>query len=128
MRRLQVRRLDPLQPPQPAQPSRPAAGGPAGQPSFQEALAGALAEQGLKFSRHAQERLAQRQIRLGPAEMQRLSGGVARAAAKGARDSLVLLDNLALVVSVPNRTVVTAVDGPHLKENVFTNIDSAVIV
>ena len=54
--------------------------------------------------------------------------GVDRAAAKGAKESLVLVDNAALVVSIKNRTVITAVDQAHLKENVFTNIDSAVIV
>jgi len=53
---------------------------------------------------------------------------VSKAAAKGARESLILLDDKAFVVSVRNRTVITAVDGEHLKENVFTNIDSAVIV
>ena len=57
----------------------------------------------------------------------RLNGGVARAAAKGSRDSLVLLDDTAFVVSVRNRTVVTAVDREHMREQVFTNIDSAVI-
>ena len=49
-----------------------------------------------------------------------------RAAQKGARESLVLLDDVALVVSIKNRTVITAVDAANLKENVFTNIDSAV--
>jgi flagellar operon protein len=53
---------------------------------------------------------------------------VDRAAAKGARESLVMMDDVALVVSVKNRTVITAVDRAHLKDNVFTNIDSAVIV
>jgi flagellar operon protein len=57
----------------------------------------------------------------------RLDGGLARAAAKGARDSLVLVDQTAFVVSVPNRTVITAVDREHMREQVFTNIDSAVI-
>ena len=51
-----------------------------------------------------------------------------RAAAKGARSSLVLMDKAALVVSVPNRTVITAVDKAALKENIFTNIDSAMIL
>jgi len=52
---------------------------------------------------------------------------VTRADEKGAKDSLVLLRDLAFIVNVKNRTVVTAVDGEHLKDNVFTNIDSAVI-
>jgi flagellar operon protein len=83
---------------------------------------------GLKFSAHAQDRLASRQIALSPADLQRLEGGVSRAAAKGARESLVVKDDLAFVVSVTNRTVITAVDAASMKGNVFTNIDSAVIV
>ena len=57
----------------------------------------------------------------------RLSEGVGRAAGKGSRDSLVLVDGTAFVVSVSNRTVITAVGSEHMKDNVFTNIDSAVI-
>ena len=82
---------------------------------------------GLKFSRHAQERLDSRQIRLNEADMASLQRAVTQAEEKGAKDSLVLLRDLAFIVSVTNRTVVTAVDGVHIKENVFTNIDSAVI-
>jgi flagellar operon protein len=81
----------------------------------------------LKFSGHAQTRMQSRQIPWGAPEMERLEGAVERAAGKGARESLVLLDQTALVVSVPNRTVITVVDREQLKQNVFTNIDSAVI-
>ena len=59
--------------------------------------------------------------------MDRLNGAVQRAAGKGSRDALVLMDDLAMVVSITNRTVVTVVDKESLKQNVFTNIDSAVI-
>ena len=55
-------------------------------------------------------------------------GGVDKAAAKGCKESLVLVDNAALVVSIKNRTVITAVDKESLTDNVFTNIDSAVVV
>lgn len=82
----------------------------------------------LKFSAHAQARLAARNIYITPADMERLKNAVDKAAAKGARESLILVGNVAYVVSVKNRTVVTAVDGESMKENVFTNIDSAVIV
>jgi len=82
---------------------------------------------GLKFSKHAQERLDSRDIRLNEADMASLQRAVSRAEEKGAKDSLVLLRDLAFIVSVKSRTVVTAVDGEHVKENVFTNIDSAVI-
>ena len=82
----------------------------------------------LKVSGHAQTRLQSRGIELGPAEWDRVMEGVDRAAAKGARESLVLLDGTALVVSVRNRTLITAVDAASARENVFTNIDSAVVV
>jgi flagellar operon protein len=82
----------------------------------------------LKVSGHAQTRLQSRNIELTPDEWNRVADGVNKAAAKGARESLVMVDNVALVVSVKNRTVITAVDQGHLKDNVFTNIDSAVIV
>jgi len=59
--------------------------------------------------------------------MARLQDGVERAAAKGAREALVLMDDMAFVVSVKNRTVITAVDAARMKHNVFTGIDSAVI-
>lgn len=94
-------------------------------PSFGQVLQRELAE--VKFSAHAQQRLALRDG-LSDSELQRLNAGLDKAAEKGARESLILLDNLALIVSVKNRTVITAVDGQRMKENVFTNIDSAVIV
>lgn len=87
----------------------------------------AEAAAGLHISHHAQERLAQRRIPLSGETWGRVLAAVARVAEKGGRDSLVLVDNLALVVNVPNRTVVTAVDGESMKERVFTQIDSAVI-
>ncbi|MGA9286072.1 MAG: TIGR02530 family flagellar biosynthesis protein, partial [Solirubrobacteraceae bacterium] len=81
----------------------------------------------LHFSRHALARAQRRGIALDPSTLGRLSEGVGRAASKGSRDSLVLVDGTAFVVSVSNRTVVTAVGAEHMKDNVFTNIDSAVI-
>ncbi|HEY3295751.1 MAG TPA: TIGR02530 family flagellar biosynthesis protein [bacterium] len=82
----------------------------------------------LTFSAHAQSRLMTRSIHLTAPQMERLQHGVNQAAQKGARESLVVMDNLAFIVSVPNRTVVTAVDGAATNGNVFTQIDSAVIV
>jgi flagellar operon protein len=87
-----------------------------------------LDSQGVKVSGHAQTRLESRNIQLGEAEWARVRGGIDKAAAKGAKESLVMVDDVALVVSVKNRTVITAVDRNNLKDNVFTNIDSAVIV
>jgi flagellar operon protein len=91
-------------------------------------FAQALQQEQLKLSGHAQTRLRGRNIGLTSEDWNRVSNGVGLAAAKGSRESLILLDDVALVVSVRNRTVITAVDKDNLKENVFTNIDSAVIV
>jgi len=102
------------------------AAGQAGQ-SFADALSQAGAAEPLQFSRHALARVERRGIELDPATLGRLSEGVGRAASKGSRDSLVLVDGTAFVVSVSNRTVITAVGSEHMKDNVFTNIDSAVI-
>lgn len=116
--------LQPLRPSQagPMQPSavRPQPGG------FQQVFEQALRP--LKVSAHAQERLQQARRVLSESELERVRQGVEKAAAKGARESLVMLGDLALVVSVPNRTVITAVEKQRLQENVFTNIDSAVFV
>jgi flagellar operon protein len=87
----------------------------------------AAAGGGVSFSSHAIKRLEQRSIALSADDVSRLTGALDRAATKGARESLVLLDDLALVVSVTNRKVITAMDREHMKENVVTNIDSAVI-
>lgn len=96
--------------------------------SFSQALQEELRQtQNLKFSRHAQERLDSRRISLDQEHLVRLQEAVEKADSKGCRESLVVLDDLAFVVSIKNRTVITAVDGDSRKENVFTNIDSAVI-
>ncbi len=98
-------------------------------PSFADALSAGGIESAptLQFSKHALARVERRGIELGAGTLGRLSQGVDRAASKGSRDSLVLVDGTAFVVSVSNRTVITAVGSEHMKDNVFTNIDSAVI-
>jgi flagellar operon protein len=71
--------------------------------------------------------LRQRGIQLTQSMLDRLTSGVSRAAGKGSRDSVVFVDGTAYVVSVSNNTVITAVGSEHMREHVFTNIDSAVI-
>ncbi|WP_305043275.1 TIGR02530 family flagellar biosynthesis protein [Geoalkalibacter sp.] len=113
--------------PQPPPAARRAPGKPLG-PSFDEVLRGQLkGKPELQFSRHALARMESRGISFGPAELGRIESAVQSVQAKGGRDSLVLLDGNALVVSVKNATVVTVVDQDSLRNNVFTNIDSAVI-
>jgi flagellar operon protein len=110
------------------QRSQRTADAPSTGPSFSEVLAKQTsAPEPPKFSRHALDRLARRGIDLNGQTLGRLTGGVARAAAKGSRDSVVFVDGTAFVVSVKNNTVITAVGSEHMKDHVFTNIDSAVI-
>ena len=93
-------------------------------PAFAELLARTPT---VLFSRHALERIQRRGIDLGEQQLARLGDGVDRAAGKGSRASVVFVDGTAFVVAVPKRTVLTAVDPEHMREQVFTNIDSAVI-
>jgi flagellar operon protein len=94
-------------------------------PAFGDVLAEKTAQ--VQFSGHALQRVRRRGIELGQGTLERLQKGVERAAGKGARESVVFVDSTAFVVSVRNRTVITAVDRDHMKDHVFTNIDSAVI-
>lgn len=88
----------------------------------------AKAAEGVKFSNHAIERMRTRGISYSPEDISKLSDAISRAAAKGSKDSLVLMNDSALIVSVKNNTVVTVMDKNALKENVFTNIDSTVVI
>lgn len=80
------------------------------------------------FSNHALQRLESRQLDISEADLQRLDETVDKMAQKGAKESLIYMNDMALVVSVKNRTVITAMDGKSAKENIFTNIDSAAIL
>ena len=101
--------------------------------SFQEILqqkqAGVSGNIGnLRFSKHAANRLSDRNIELTTAQMQRLNDGARKAGEKGIQESLVIVDELAFIVNIPNKTVVTAMDQTETTDNVFTNIDGAVIM
>ena len=85
-------------------------------------------ELALKFSKHASVRLEDRNIQMTDVQMKRLTEGYARARDKGIKETLVMVDSLAFIVNVPNQTVVTAMDQTDTNENVFTNIDGAVII
>ncbi len=95
--------------------------------SFQKILQ-QKATQGLKFSKHAGERLEERNITLSIEQMKRLEEATVRADEKGIKESLMLMDNMAFIVNVKNSTVITAMDQTDNKDNIFTNIDGAVIV
>ena len=79
----------------------------------------------LKFSKHATQRLDSRDISLSSTQLEKLQSAVDEAEQKGAKDSLVMLNDTAFIVNIPNRTVVTALPISE-EDNVFTNIDSVV--
>lgn len=100
-------------------------------PSFRQVLrqtADVPQGEPLKFSAHALARLQSRNIQLSSDDVQRMNAMADKAAAKGSKQSLFMMGDVAMVVSIKNRTVITAVDGDSMKENVFTNIDSAAVI
>ncbi len=82
----------------------------------------------LKFSHHAEVRMQQRGIKLQPESLTKIINAVEEAASKGAQDTLIVFRDIAMIVNVPSRTVVTAMDGGQMRSNVFTHIDSAIIL
>lgn len=97
--------------------------------SFQEILEStSIRNNGVRFSKHAAQRLSNRNIELTDSQMERLQEGAVKASQKGIRESLVLVDQLAFIVNIPNHTVVTAMQQNETDEQVFTNIDGAVII
>ena len=82
----------------------------------------------IRFSKHASNRLADRNLTLSDNQLSRLTEGLRKAGEKGIKESLVMVDQLAFIVNVPSNTVITAMDQTQARENVFTNIDGAVIV
>lgn len=97
--------------------------------SFQEILESTQSSsREVRFSKHAAQRLSNRNIELTQNQKERLQAGTAKASQKGIRESLVLVDQLAFIVNIPNNTVVTAMQQNETDENIFTNIDGAVII
>jgi flagellar operon protein len=126
MERISIGHLYPNAVP-PASTRRAAVHTPATQPS-NPSFQNILQENLVRFSHHAEARLEQRGIHLQPDQLSKLGSAIDQAAAKGAKDALMLMGSVALIVNIPNRTVVTAMDGNAMKDNVFTKIDSAVVI
>ncbi len=110
---------------------------PTSSPSFRAVLDNVAAQQQapaatssepLKFSAHAMQRLQSRNISLTSEDVTKMNAMADKAAAKGAKNSLFIVRDTAMIVSIKNRTVITAVDSDSMKDNVFTNIDSAAII
>ena len=96
--------------------------------SFAEVLDDQQRGMEVKLSAHAQKRLAQQNITISSHDITRIGAAAQKAEMKGARESLMLLEDLALVVNIRNRTVITAMDKTRQREKIFTNIDSTVIL
>lgn len=97
--------------------------------TFQQVLTSKVEQAGqLKFTKHASERLGRRDITISDEQMQRLEDGARRAGEKGIKESLVLVDSLAFIVNTRQNTVITAMNQAETSENIYTNIDGAVII
>ncbi|EOC99709.1 TIGR02530 family flagellar biosynthesis protein [Caldisalinibacter kiritimatiensis] len=100
-----------------------------GNKSFEEILQRVKSnENKVKFSKHAIERMNSRKINLTNEEIKKLESAVKKAEEKGVKEALILMNDTAFVTSIKNRTVITTATSEQLKENVFTNIDGAVVI
>lgn len=91
---------------------------------FQQNLQGGR----LTFSKHAIQRMDSRRIEVSPQLMTKMNNAVEKAREKGIKDALLLSGDTAFIVNVPSSTVVTSMNGGEMKDNVFTNIDGAVVL
>ena len=96
--------------------------------SFSEHLNIAVQPEALKISKHATDRLAERNIHISEIEWAHVTEKVAEAKSKGITDSLVLMEQAALIVSAKNSTVITAMDRKEAKDQLFTNIDGTIVL
>jgi len=120
-RKVDLNHIPPVNLPRPAAPKK----NKAAQESFQDVFKKAT---GVKFSSHAMDRIKSRNIQLGQEDMEKITRALDLAGEKGSKEALLVCEEMVLIASVKNRTVISAVDKENLKERVFTNIDSAVIV
>ncbi len=100
--------------------------------SFKDVFAGKISNnamlEDIKLSKHAAERINSRNINFTEKELQNLGDAIKKAEDKGSKESLILMNDIALIVSVRNKTVITAMTGESMRENVVTNIDSTIII
>ena len=82
--------------------------------------------QGYTLSKHAAERL--REINFSENDMKNIEKGFKLAEDKGAKNSVMVYKDVALIASIENKTIITAVDKARAESNVFTNVDSVVIL
>lgn len=96
--------------------------------NFEELLKIEEQRQNIKFSRHAVERMRIREISLDNMELTKIEEAIDKASKKGVKEALILMDDKAFIASVKNKTIVTTVSKEQLKNNIFTNIDGAIII
>ncbi|WP_026893847.1 TIGR02530 family flagellar biosynthesis protein [Clostridiisalibacter paucivorans] len=87
-----------------------------------------LNSKSVKFSKHAQQRINTRNINLSDQDLGKIENAIDKAQAKGVKEALIVMGNKAFIASVKNKTIITTANTEELKENVFTNIDGAVII
>ncbi|MBA4698887.1 MAG: flagellar biosynthesis protein [Ruminococcus sp.] len=83
---------------------------------------------GVRFSKHASARISERGVNLTDSLVQDLNQAVEKAKEKGAKDVVIIGAQNAFIVNIPNNLVVTTMNSQEMKESIFTNIDSAVLI
>lgn len=97
--------------------------------NFENILNEKIQQQGsIKFSKHAQERLISRNVKLSQNDIDNIDKAVEKAAKKGVKDTLIILGNTAFIANVKSKTIITAATEETLRDNIFTNIDGAIII
>lgn len=96
--------------------------------TIEEVISDSKSADDINFSKHAGQRLEQRDIQLSVEQLDRLKSGTDKALSKGIKEALVLVDDLAFIVNTGNRTVITAMDQKENEDNIYTNIDGAVVI
>lgn len=98
------------------------------QKTFEEVFQNVQSNDDVKFSKHAKERIESRNIEIKIDDMEKINSAVDKAKSKGVNTALILMRDTAFIANTKSKTIITTVTKEQLKENVFTNIDGAVII
>lgn len=98
------------------------------QKTFEEVFQNVQSNDDVKFSKHAKERIESRNIEIKIDDMEKINSAVDKAKSKGVNTALILMRDTAFIANTKNKTIITTVTKEQLKENIFTNIDGAVII
>lgn len=97
-------------------------------PNQEQSFREILDQQRISFSKHANRRTEERNIKISPADLNRLGEACSKAEAKGIKDALIVMNDSAFIVNAKNKVVITVIDKSEMKDNVFTNIDGAIFI